>query len=140
VCSEKPATDDALAVKVGVPVEFLTTEELLEELAKRGHNYVLVYADSTLDNEPTNMIVDFTLDGSPVDEDQPDGRATNGPWLLWALAQAYVVLYDKNLSWREAEDGALSDRARVNNRLRRIYHECESLIDTTPEPFLESES
>lgn len=127
---------DALPVQMGVPMEFITTNELLEEFANRGHNYVLIYADSTAPNDPTNLIVDYIGDGTAISEDTPQ-IVTNGPWLLWALAQAFVALYDKNLAWRQAEDGGLHEKARVNNRLRRIYNECEALIDTCPNPFEE---
>lgn len=129
-------TEQELAVRQGVPVEFLSINELLEEFAARGHNYVLIYADSTAENVPGNLIVDYVPDGTPTHEDA-GARLSNGPWLLWALAQAYVGLYEKSMAWREAEDGCLHEKSRVNNRLRRIYNECEALIDTTPAPFEE---
>lgn len=133
------ATADVFLTRQGVPMEFLTTPELLEEFANRGHNYVLIYADPKQPNEALNFVVDYVPDATPVLEEDPDGMVTNGLWMLWALAQAFVALYDKNLAWYEAEDGALTPKPRVNNRLRRIYNECESLLDTTPAPFQEPE-
>ena len=137
---EGPSVEDVLHTQMGVPMEFLTTEELLSEFEKRGHNYVLIFADSTLENEPSNGRVEYIPDGTAVDEDNSDARTTSGPWLLWALAQAFVTLYEKNMEWYDAGDGSLTPKARVNNRLRRIYNECESLLDSTPSPFEEPES